>query len=123
MERNLGQLADLIALRASSIARSEFYDTGAYARGIHAEHGLDESGNLVGRVVATNYKSHWAEFGWRSRAGGERARHILQRAAEQVGLVVVAAGAAAAVGSGVRGIGGGGRRAIGRRAPLAITGR
>src|SRR6266536_6381635 len=108
MSAALGRIADLVAFRARMIARAEFYRTGAYARGIHAEHGLDEHGQLVGRVVATDWKSHWAEFGWRSRIGGTRARHVLARAAQQVGVAVVAG---PALGGGARAIGG----VVGRR--------
>src|SRR6266508_2633435 len=77
LEHALGEIADQIAMDAQAIGRAEFYDRGGYVRGIKAEHGLDEHGELVGRVNATDWKSHWAEYGWRSRAGGQRARHIL----------------------------------------------
>ncbi|SRR6266496_326496 len=124
----LGEQAELIAWRAKMIARAEFYRTGAYTRSIKAEHGLDEQGQLVGRVVATDWKAHWAEFGWGPRTGGTRARHVLARAAQQVGYTVLAGhaggvanilgGAAArrALGGSSRPALGGGQRAIsGRR--------
>jgi hypothetical protein len=128
MERVLGGYADQVAQRAQQIARSEFHRTGGYARGIQAESGLDEHGNLVGRVVATKYTSHWAEFGWRDRTGGTRARHILARAAQQVGFTVLAGqalGAAGALGGRVaaRALSGGRRRAALSGGRRAITGR
>jgi len=127
MSATLGRQADLVAWRARMIARAEFYRTGAYTRSIQAEHGMDEQGQLVGRVFATDWKAHWAEFGWRSRTGGTRARHVLARAAQQVGYTVLAghAGGVANILAGSvarRALGGGGRAAIGGRQP-AITGR
>ncbi len=124
LERVLGEEAERIARRARQIARGEFYATGGYARGIKAESGLDEHGQLVGRVVATKYTSHWAEFG----TSRMRAHHILARAAQQVGFRVLAGqtlGLVGAIGGGAarRAIGGtSGRRAIGGRR-RAITGR
>jgi hypothetical protein len=117
MEHVLGGVADQIANEARRIARAEFYNRGGYTRGIKAEHGLNEHGEVVGRVIATDWKSHWAEWGWRGRSGGTRARHVLSRAAERVGFQVVGAGLA----GGVRG------RTSGRALPAprlpAITGR
>jgi hypothetical protein len=126
MERVLGHQAELIAWRARMIARAEFYRTGAYSRSIQAEHGMDEQGQLVGRVFATDWKAHWAEFGWGPRTGGTRARHVLARAAQQVGFTVLAGHA-----GGVANILGGAaaRRALGGGRPAlsggrgAITGR
>lgn len=117
MERVLGDIASEIAANARMIARREFYRRGDYMRGIKAEHGLDERGELVGRVVATDFKSHWAEFGWKRRAGGTRARHVLSRAAERAGYRVLAAGLAAPVRarSSGRALPGSGRRAIAGR--------
>lgn len=125
MERVLGGYADQIASRAQRIARAEFHRTGAYMRGIHGEAGLDEHGQLVGRVVATNWKSHLAERGWGNRAGGKRARHILARAAQQVGFQVLGAQTAGAFGGVVarRALGGGGRLAISGGTRAAIAGR
>jgi hypothetical protein len=123
----LSHQAELIAWRAKMIARAEFYRTGGYMRSIQAEHGMDEQGNLVGRVVATKYTSHWAEFGWGTRTGGTHARHVLARAAQQVGYTVLAghAGGVANILAGAaarRVLSGGGRMAIsGSRG--AITGR
>ncbi len=119
MERVLGQQADLIAWRARLIARAEFYRTGAYARSIQAEHGMDEQGQLVGRVAADNWKAHWAEFGWGARTGGTRARHVLARAAQQVGFTVLAGHA-----GGVANILGGiaARRMLGGRSRPALSG-
>ena len=91
MERVLSDAAEDIAREARRIAGAEFYRRGGYQRGIHAEHGMNEHGELVGRVVATDYKSHWAEYGWKRRTGGTRARHTLTRAAERVGFDVLAA--------------------------------
>ncbi len=124
LSRVLGEEAERIARRARQIARGEFYATGAYTRSIQADSGLDEHGQLVGRVYATDWKAHWAEFG----TSRMRAHHILARAAQQVGFRVLAGqtlGLAGAIGGGAarRAIGGtSGRRAIrGRR--QAITGR
>jgi hypothetical protein len=124
MERTLGGVAELIAARARQIARGEYYATGAYTRSIKAESGMDKHGQLVGRVVATDWKSHWAERPPRTERRGRRG-HILARAAQQVGFTVVGGQAFGAVGGAVarRAIGsGGGRRAIGGR-QRAITGR
>lgn len=123
LERALGLYAEQIAERARQIARVEYYRTGAYARGIVADVGVDDKRHeLVGRVVATDWKSHWAEFGWRSRTGGERARHILARAARQVGFEVAFAQSFGRAGGARRAIGDPSRQAIGGRR-RAITGR
>jgi hypothetical protein len=97
LERILGDVADDIIGHAQAIARAEFYRRGGYVRGLRAEHGINEHGELVGRAVATDWKSHWAEWGWKRRTGGTRARHILQRAAERAGYAVVAGGLAGGV--------------------------
>lgn len=106
LERALGDVADQITMEAQAIGRAEFYRTGDYVRGIEADHGLSEQGELVGRVVATDWKSHWAEWGWRGRVGGTRARHVLTRAAERAGFQTLAGGL----------LGGGGRSRGGIRA-------
>jgi hypothetical protein len=116
MERVLGEAAEEIAQRARQIGRREFYRTGGYVRGIEADTGTNEHGELVGRVVATDWKSHWAERGWGDRRGGKRARHILARAAQQVGFRVLAGQTLGAVGGMVA------RRAIGSRPRPAISG-
>ena len=115
MEHALGEVASSIARRAQGIARGEYYRSGGYARGIHGIHGLDEQGELVGRVVATDWKSHWAERPPRQERAGRRGR-ILARAAEAEGYRVVAAGAAGALLGG----GGGGRLALPAAARRAI---
>jgi hypothetical protein len=117
LEHALGEVADRIALEAQAIGRAEFYQRGGYVRGIHADYGISEDGELVGRVVATNYKSHWAEWGWLDRRGGRRARHVLTRAAERAGYLTLAAGLLGGGG------GGGGRRALPARARPAIAAR
>ena len=89
MERVLGEAAETIAARARAIGRAEYYRRGGYVRGIHAEAGTDERGELVGRVAATDWKSHWGERPPRQERGGRRG-HILERAAGQVGFEVVA---------------------------------
>jgi hypothetical protein len=91
LERLLGDVAEDMAREGRAIGRSEFYRRGGYVRGIRAEHGINEWGELVGRVVATDWKSHWGEYGWKRRTGGTRARHVLTRAAERVGFRVLAA--------------------------------
>jgi hypothetical protein len=113
LEHALGEVADRIAAEARRIGRAEFYQRGGYVRGIKAEHGLDEHGELVGRVVATDWKSHWAEYGWKRRTGGTRARHVLTRAAQRAGYQVLGA---ALVGP-VRGRGSG-RALPGRQAAI-----
>lgn len=127
MEHVLGEIADDVADRARGIARGEYYRFGGYVGGIEGEAGVDEHGELVGRVTASDWKSHWAERPPRQERGRRRG-HILTRAAQQVGLEV-------AVGALLGGFGGGdavGRRALGsghRQAigggggRLAITGR
>jgi hypothetical protein len=92
LEHALADIADQIVAEAQAIARTEFYQRGGYLRGLQAEHGLDDHGELVGRVNATDWKSHWAEWGWRARTGGTRARHVLTRAAERAGFAVLGAG-------------------------------
>jgi len=115
LEHALGEIADQIAMDAQAIGRAEFYDRGGYVRGIKAEHGLDEQGELVGRVVATDWKSHWAEWPPRQQRATKRG-HILTRAAERAGF--------ATLGTGLFGGSGGGRRALpSRRRMAAITGR
>jgi hypothetical protein len=91
LERVLGDAAEDIAREARAIGRAEFYRRGGYVRGIRAEHGMNEWGELVGRVVATDWKSHWGEYGWKRRTGGTRARHVLTRAATRIGFEVLAA--------------------------------
>jgi hypothetical protein len=118
MERALGGAASDIARTARGIARREFYRRGGYARGIHAETGLDERGELVGRVVATDWKSHWAERGFTANGRRVPGKHILARAAAQEGylaLAGVAAGSFGGRGPARRAIGGRRRRAIGAR--------
>lgn len=117
LERVLGGIADDVAQRAKLIARREYYQFGGYTRGIHGESGMDEHGRLVGRCVATDWKSHWAEKPPRTERGGRRG-HILARAAQQVGLEVTI-GALFGGGGG----GGGGGRAITARRSRAISGR
>ncbi len=113
MERVLGESAEAIARRARAIARAEFYRTGAYMRSIGAETGMNEHGELVGRVVATDFKAHWAEVGTRRMP----AHHILAHAAQQVGFRVLAGQTFALAGV----VGGAvGRRAISRRSRPAI---
>jgi hypothetical protein len=117
MERVLGDVADQIALEAQAIGRAEFYRTGDYVRGIEVDVGMSQDGELVGRVVATDYKSHWAEWGVRDRRGGWRARHILTRAAERAGFATLGA---SLLGSAL----GGDQPALpSRRLLAAITGR
>jgi hypothetical protein len=99
MERALGDVADEIVGHARAIARREFYRRGGYLTGIRAEHGLNEHGELVARVVATDWKSSWAEWGWRGRTGGTRARHVLTRAAQQAGYQVSTSGRALPAGA------------------------
>ena len=106
LEHALGDVADQIVMEAQAIGRAEFYDRGDYVRGIRAEHGLDEHGELVGRAIATDWKSHWGEWGWRDRTAGTRARHVLTRAAERAGYAVLAADLLGGTG------GGGGRRGL-----------
>lgn len=92
LEQVLGEVASDIVGHAQGIARAEFYRRGGYLRGLRAEHGINDYGELVGRAVATDWKSHWGEWGWKRRTGGTRARHILTRAAERAGYAVVAGG-------------------------------
>jgi hypothetical protein len=117
LEHALGDIADQIVVEAQAIARTEFYQRGGYLRGLQAEHGLDEHGELVGRVNATDWKSHWAEWGWKARArvGGTRARHVLTRAADRAGF--------ATLGAGLLGPSAGGQRALPAPRVAAITGR
>lgn len=124
MERVLGEEAEAVARRARQIARGEYYLRGGYARGIHAESGMNEHGELVGRVVATDWKSHWAENPPRTERGRRRG-HILARAAQQVGFRVLGGQVAAAVGGVVarRAVGGRSRQAIGGRPRGVIGGR
>jgi hypothetical protein len=114
MERVLADVADDIVVYARAIGRAEFYRRGGYIRGIRAEHGINEHGELVGRAVATDWKSHWGEWGWKRRSGGTRARHVLTRAAERAGYQVLAS---SLTGRGTS------ARAISGRPRQAITGR
>lgn len=79
--------ADRIAEEAKQLAHREFYQTGAYERGIKvAPVGLPD-GTLAGQVQATDWKSHWAEFGWTDRGGKHHPpRAILLRGAEAAGF-------------------------------------
>jgi hypothetical protein len=118
MERVLGGAASDIARTARGIARREFYRRGGYARGIHAETGLDEHGELVGRVVATDFKSHWAERGFTANGRRVPGKHILARAAAQEGYRALGGALLGALGGGVpvrRAVGARRRRAIGAR--------
>jgi len=117
MERVLGDAAEAIAERAQMIGRAEYYRRGGYVGGIHADTGMDEHGELVGRVAATDWKSHWAENPPRQERG--RRGHILARAAEQVGFEVAAGGVAAALFGPVGGAVA--RRAVGARNRRAIV--
>jgi hypothetical protein len=125
LERVLGNYADEIAIEAQWIARREFYRTGAYLDSIEADSGMDEHGELVGRVFAGDFKAHWAEFGTTHMA----ARHILARAAQRVGFRVFAGETLGVFGAlappalhGARAIGGRARRQLGARRQRAIGG-
>jgi hypothetical protein len=118
LEHSLGLIANSIAAEARRIGYAEFYDRGGYVRGIKATHGVNDQGELVGRVVATDWKSHWAERGWKRRVGGERPRRILERAAQRVGYRVMAAEVLGASGRPA-----GGQSALPSGARRAITGR
>lgn len=128
MERVLGDAADDIASVAKAIGRREYYRFGGYVGGIHAETGMSEHGELVGRVVAEDWKSHWAEWPPRQERGRRRG-HILARAAQRVGFRILAGQTFGALGGalgdavGRRAIGSGGRQAIGSSGRRAITGR
>ncbi|HEV8653107.1 MAG TPA: hypothetical protein VG276_27875 [Actinomycetes bacterium] len=122
LERALGDFADEIAIEGQWIARREFYRTGAYMDSIEAESGMNEHGELVGRVYATDFKAHWAEFGTQHMA----ARHILARAAQRVGFRVLVEGTLGTFGPptllAVKAIGRRRRRQIGGRRQRAISG-
>lgn len=120
MERALGEAAEAIAERAQAVGRAEYHRRGGYVGGIHAEAGVDERGELVGRVAATDWKSHWAERPPRQERGRRRG-HVLERAAGQAGFEVVAGEVAAALFGPVGGAVA--RRAVGGRSRRAITGR
>lgn len=65
---------------AQRIARTEAWDRGDYANGIKAERAeVDpKDGRATAYVDATDFKSHWMEFGTRARP----ALHILTRAVQ-----------------------------------------
>lgn len=123
MERVLADAADDIARVAKAIGQREYYRLGGYVGGIHGEAGVDEHGELVGRVVAEDWKSHWAEWPPRQERGRRRG-HILARAARRVGFRLAVAPVLGALGDAVgRRALGSGRQAIGGGGRLAITGR
>lgn len=117
LEHVLGEVADDIVGHARGIARAEFYRRGGYLTGLKAEHGINEHGELVGRAVATDWKSHWGEWPPRQERGNGRRGHILTRAAERAGFAVVAGGLAGGVRPrvGARALPSSGRAAIGGR--------
>jgi hypothetical protein len=122
LSRTLGEYAEEIALEAKWIARREFYRTGHYLDSIDWEVDEDEHGQVVGRVYATDFKAHWAEFGTVHMP----ARHILARAAQRVGFRVFVGQSIATFGPpalmSVKAIGGRARRQLGARRQRAITG-
>jgi len=73
------QVASRIMLTAKAIAFTDAYETGRYMKGIV----------LIGtKVVATDWKSGWIEFGAYGREPIFVARHVLKRAAEANGFRV-----------------------------------
>jgi hypothetical protein len=85
----LDRLAQEAASASEAIARAGFYDTGDYLRGIDAGVGPNRRGRMVGRVVATDWKSAWAERGWTTQGGRKvPGRKILARGARRAGLRV-----------------------------------
>lgn len=80
--------AEHIVDEAKQLARREFYQTGDYERGIKAAPVSLPDGTLAGQVQATDWKSHWAEFGWTDEGGRHHPpRAILLRGAEAAGFV------------------------------------
>jgi hypothetical protein len=79
--------ADEILTEAQSLARNEFYETGAYLAGLRVKPVTLPGGVLSGQVQSTDYKSHWAEFGWTDHNGVHHPpKAILRRAAEAAGF-------------------------------------
>jgi hypothetical protein len=120
MERVLGRQAEDIAVAARLLARREWYRHGDYLRSIRGEVGLNDHGELVGRVTASDWKSHWAEFGTSSI----RAHHILAHAAQAVGMVVLGTGLAHSAFTGGRALAGrSSRRGLPSATRRALAGR
>lgn len=74
--------AQEVADEARRIARAEAYQTGAYHDSIRAVVGERDDGEVVGRVLASDYKAVWIEVG---TAQGFTARSPLRRALEVLG--------------------------------------
>lgn len=72
--------AEVIAMSSKALAHAEAYDTGDYERGIETYVGSEGV-----RVIATDFKSHWIEWG---TSTGFAARHVLRRAAQMIGFRV-----------------------------------
>jgi len=81
MQAHLKQRADEVAAEAKRIAPVE---TGAYRDSIEGVAGLDESGRMVGRALAADWKANFIELGTIHQA----AMHILSSAAERLGYRV-----------------------------------
>ena len=75
--------ADEVVRQARALARSEAYDTGAYAGSFSRTSGRSRNGDRpVAIVEVTDWKWKIIEYGSRSRPG----RHIVKRAMESAGL-------------------------------------
>lgn len=87
----LESTANWIAQTAQDLAFAEASEYGDYARGIRATLGYDNvRGKLISGVVATDFKSHWVEFGSYNVWSDKRieGKHILSRAAAMSGYIV-----------------------------------
>lgn len=80
---NAGKIAD----EAKALAAREFHDTGDYMNGIGARKTVLPGGTISGQVLASDWKSHWAEFGWTDEGGTHHPpKAILRRGAEAAGF-------------------------------------
>jgi hypothetical protein len=85
----LDRLAHAAAEASQAIASREFHDTGDYLRSIEAGVGPNRRGRVVGRIIASDWKAHFAERGWTTRSGTVvKGRNILRRGGRQAGLRV-----------------------------------
>ena len=88
MVATMEEASKLVLQASKELARSEAYETGEYYRGLRNISGYEGTGFkkvAASRVNAWDFKSHWIEWG---TSRGFQARHILERAAEAVGLKV-----------------------------------
>jgi hypothetical protein len=83
----LEAVADDAATFAFRLARTVAWRSGDYGRSISATVTYDDQGFRVGRMGASDWKTHWVERGWTQRGGRRHpGKHVLERGWHRTGL-------------------------------------